>query len=412
MDFEQIQKYGQIIKDYTYKNYKECFREPIGNLKYKFIVPGSCYPNALWDWDSWLTDLALGRLPETDEMLEYEQGCILNFLEYVQEDGTTPIFIEPNSMGEEYVQGLTNIHKPNLAQHALFICQKSGNNGDWLKDKFYLIETYLGFYENKCKHESGLYFWIDDFAIGVDNDPCTFYRPKGSSASIFLNCLMYKELLATCELAKMLGMADKAELYKKRAEVLKEAIRENCWDERDGFYYSVDINLTPIDPTQRLHSGCPRHWNCLIQRIGVWSGFLAMWANIATPEQAERMVKEHYLNDKTFHSPYGVRSLSKMEKMYRIVESGNPSCWLGPIWGIANYMVFEGLCNYGFINEARSLAKKTITLFGRDIEQNGQMHEYYDPESGEGVYNLGFQSWNLLSLNMVDWINGGNFSDE
>ena len=75
-------------------------------------------------------------------------------------------------------------------------------------------------------------------------------------------------------------------------------------------------------------------------------------------------------------------------------------------------MVFEGLRNYGFINEARSLAGKTITLFGRDIEKNGQMHEYYDPDSGEGVYNSGFQSWNLLSLNMVDWINGGNFFDE
>jgi putative isomerase len=43
---------------------------------------------------------------------------------------------------------------------------------------------------------------------------------------------------------------------------------------------------------------------------------MAMWAGIATPEQAARMVKEHYANPKTFNSPYGVRTLSKMEKMY------------------------------------------------------------------------------------------------
>jgi putative isomerase len=39
--------------------------------------------------------------------------------------------------------------------------------------------------------------------------------------------------------------------------------------------------------------GNSREWDCLIQRIGVWSGFLAMWAGIASPEQAERMVIEH-----------------------------------------------------------------------------------------------------------------------
>jgi len=116
------------------------------------------------------------------------------------------------------------------------------------------------------------------------------------------------------------------------------------------------------------------------------------------------LLKEHYLNKKTFFAPFGVRTLSKMEKMYAIIKSGNPSCWLGPIWGISNYMVFDGLVQYGFVHEAKDLAEKTITMFGRDIEKNGEMHEYYDPETGEGVNNPGFQNWNLLSLNMVQWL--------
>ena len=212
---------------------------------------------------------------------------------------------------------------------------------------------------------------------------------------------MYKELLAADCLAKRLGITTD---FSVRARELKQAVRDCCWDERDGFYYSVDLNLLPVDLTQKLHSGCPRHWNTLIQRIGVWSGFMAMWAGIATPEQAERMVKEHYLNEKTFCAPFGVRTLSKMEKMYTIKKSGNPSCWLGPIWGISNYMTFIGLLNYGYVSEAKKLAKKTITLFGRDIEQCGEMHEYYNPETGEGVNNPGFQNWNLLSLNMFRWL--------
>ena len=92
------------------------------------------------------------------------------------------------------------------------------------------------------------------------------------------------------------------------------------------------------------------------------------------------------------------------DRIDRVKPSGNPSCWLGPIWGISNYLVFEGLVQYGFTDEAKDLAEKTLALFGRDIAQCGEMHEYYDPESGEPVINQGFQNWNLLSIKMGQWL--------
>ncbi len=400
----RLAKYEEAIVSYAKKNYTKMFREPDGILAHKFIVPGSCYTNSLWDWDSWLTNIALRKIAGADDISEYERGCILNFCDHVDEQGRMPIYILPNRQHPGFGgDNETNIHKPVLAQHALFVCEQSGDYA-WLADSFEKIERYIGYYIANCKHESGLYFWIDDDAIGVDNDPCTFYRPKKSSASIYLNCLMYKELLALAALAEKLDLPEKATDYKAKAGELCEAVRENCWDERDGFYYSVDIGLLPVDPNSYRHAGCPRHWNCVIQRIDVWSGFLAMWAGIATPEQAERMVKEHYLNDRTFHAAYGVRTLSKLEKMYAIIKSGNPSCWLGPIWGISNYMTFDGLRQYGFTEEAKELAEKTITLFGKDILETGELHEYYHPDTGEWVNNPGFQNWNLLSLDMIEWL--------
>ncbi len=398
-----IEKHGKLITDYAKSNYKLCFRESDGLLKYKFIVPGSCYSNSLWDWDSWLTDLALRKIASTEEIGEYEKGCVLNFLDHMDGDGKIPIYIKPNVTTFEAYPHSKNIHKPCLAQHALFVAEQNGD-AEWLRGKYESIEKFVQWYENNCKHESGLYFWLDDFAIGVDNDPCTFYRPDGSSASIFLNCLMYMELKAVAKLGELLGLENKKIAYEEKAENLKQAVQEHCWDERDGIFYNVDINLLPIDLTQKLHSGCPRHWSTLIQRIEVWTCFLPMWSEIATPEQAERMVKEHYLDKRTFHAPYGVRTLSKMEKMYAILKSGNPSCWLGPIWGISNYMVFDGLVKHGYIAEAKDLAEKTITMFGRDISANGEMHEYYDPETGLGVNHPGFQNWNLLSINMLEWL--------
>ena len=219
---------------------------------------------------------------------------------------------------------------------------------------------------------------------------------------------MYKELEALCYIGDLLN--EDMLFYRNEAENLKKVVRDNCYDEKDGMYYSVDLNLLPIVPTK--HSGGPRHWDCLIQRLGCWSGFLAMWSGIATPEQAERMVKENLLDEKAFWAPCGVRSLSKYEKMYVIKESGNPSCWLGPVWGISNYMVFKGLLKYGFKNEAKELAQKTINLFSKDIDTCGDLHEYYDPETGEPIMNQGFQNWNLLSVNMLAWLNGDKVIEE
>lgn len=399
-----IEIYGNRIVKYAEKHYQDCFREPDGLLKHRFIVPGSCYGNELWDWDCWLTNLALRQIAEPQMIESYEKGCVLNFLDHTDSEGRIPIFITPRKTAlTAFGPGERNIHKPCLAQHALFISEQS-DGCEWLRDQYECIERYLGWYDRFCLHESGLYVWLDDFAIGVDNDPCTFYRPAKSSGSIYLNCLMYMELKATAKLGKMLGFTERSALYEQKADKLRTAIQEHCWDERDGFFYNVDTNLLPVDPAQNLHSGCPRHWSTLLQRIEVWACFMPMWAGIATSSQAERMVKEHYRNEKTFHAPYGVRSLSKMEKMYAIVKSGNPSCWLGPIWGISNYLVFDGLQKYGYVEDARELAEKTILLFGRDLEECGQMHEYYDPESGKGVNHPGFQNWNFLAVNMYRWL--------
>jgi putative isomerase len=315
----------------------------------------------------------------------------------------------------------TNMHKPVIAQHAAFLVRINNGNADWLREKFSLMQAFINNYESHHRHKpTGLYYWQDDLAIGVDNDPATFFRPKGSSASIFLNCLMYKELNAMVYLAQRLGLADIAAEYQKDAADLKNAIQKNCWDEKDGCFYSVDINLRPVSDqpsiifgqSMVLHSGFPRNYDGIIQRIGSWPGFLALWAGIATPDQAKRIVNENLLDKRTFNARYGIRTLSKLEKMYSVRASNNPSNWQGPIWGISNYLVFRGLVNYGFNAEARELAGKTIMLFGKDYRQNGALHEYYEPDTGEPILNKGFQNWNYLVLNMISWMETGKQVEE
>lgn len=414
-----------LVRERIHADYEGMFRAEGGSFKYPFITPGSAaYGDILWDWDSWLSNVALRQIlleradaEKSAKALKHEQGCVLNYLNYGGMDGWIPIIIKRGSPSRKELRDQentwdNNMHKPCLAQHAAFLTQVNGGDAEWLRERFPTLQAFVSRYINHQRHApTGLYFWNNDTAIGVDNDPCTFMRPDKSSGSIFLNCLMYKELLATVYLAERLNLGEIADGYRKDAAKLRAAIQEHCWDERDGFFFSVDLNLLPYepkpfggDPKFRLHSGNPRSYDCLIQRIDVWSGFLAMWAGIATPEQAKRMVEGHYRNQRTFNAPYGVRTLSKLEKMYDVRASSNPSLWTGPIWGVSNYMVFSGLVDYGFEADARELAQKTVVLFGRDFERTGALHEYYLPENGEPVLNKGFQNWNYLVLNMAAWL--------
>ena len=419
--------YIPIVREHIYRDYTGMFREKGGAFVAPFLTPGSKqYADVLWDWDSWLSDVALrqtllehGSDEERAKALAYEQGCVLNFLNYGGMDGWIPILLKRNSPDRKTLKADLNIyevnmHKPCLAQHAAFLVKLNHGDAEWLREKFFFLQAFVNKYKNHQRHKAtGLYFWNNDEAIGVDNDPATFMRPPKSSGSIYLNCLMYKELTALVYLAHCLRQDEIAVEYQRDADDLKAAIQGHCWDERDGFFYSVDLNLLPYDghpfsadPKLPLHAGYPRDYDCLIQRIDVWSGFMALWAGIATPEQAKRIVEEHYRNTRTFNAPFGVRTLSKLEKMYNVRASGNPSLWTGPIWGISNYMVWRGLVDYGFESDARDLAEKTVRLFGRDFERFGALHEYYLPESGEPVLNTGFQNWNYLVLNMAAWLEG------
>jgi putative isomerase len=412
-----------IIREHILRDRKGMLRESSGVLKHPFLVPGSAtYADQLWDWDSWLADIALHQIvaecgdePLSRQVRFHARGCVLNFLEGVDWEGWIPPMIAATGVEKPADTRRHNLHKPCLAQHAAFLVREAGGDADWLRAGFAGLQAFVNAYHHHHRHaDTGLFFWQNDYAIGVDNDPCTYYRPERSSGSIFLNTLMYRELLAMVYLAERLNLAEIAQSYQRDAEALQAAIQKHCWDPWLGFYFSVDFNLTeaPAPGTwSKLHQGGPRRWSCLIQRIGVWSGFLPLWAGVATPEQAQAVAR-HYWDERTFHALAGVRTLSKLEAMYDVRASGNPSSWLGPVWGISNYMVFRGFVRYGLDREARDLAEKTIRMFARDFERHGLLHEYYQPENGEPVLNPGFQNWNYLVMGMIRWLEGADPIEE
>jgi putative isomerase len=81
--------------------------------------------------------------------------------------------------------------------------------------------------------------------------------------------------------------------------------------------------------------------------------------------------------------------------------SSNPSNWLGPVWIISNYLVWQGLRRYGFTAEARDLADKTLQLLATDLAAGGTLNEYYHPDTGAAISHKGFLNWNLLAAEML-----------
>jgi putative isomerase len=400
-----------ILEQHLLSQLKTTFRQPIGVLKHPFFVPGGLFHDELWDWDSWLiTKGVLGNGCGWDRsfmelFLEHAIGSWKNFFENQDESGAVPIMIK--SEAGDYFKSLgrgmeRNQAKPVFGQFAMEICRYTGDFS-WVKLYFDRLLKFYDRWDSRYGSSCGLLIWGSDVAIGVDNDPTIYGRPEFSSASPLLNCLFYNDLLATAEIAIAIDRAPEACRLRERAEAVKEAVQKECWDAVDGFYYTVDIlcgdHRTEYLPG--LNRGMETTWRTLPLKVKMFSGFVPMWCGVASVKQAAILVEQHFRNAAEFDAPWGLRSLAMNEKMYDpVTNSANPSNWLGPVWIVAAYMVYEGLKRYGYCDDATQLADRIRTLLEKDIRETGTIHECYNPDTGEPNFNADFLSWNILVLLM------------
>ncbi|WP_420144660.1 MGH1-like glycoside hydrolase domain-containing protein [Sphingobium sp.] len=126
---------------------------------------------------------------------------------------------------------------------------------------------------------------------------------------------------------------------------LGAAILNQCWDSRDAFFYTVDVQC--VDRRAKLITNVERGMDMagstIPLRFQQFTGFLPMWRGIATKAQADAMIARNYRADDRLRAAHGVRTLSSQEKMYGTAFSSNPSNWLGSIWIISNYFARKGL---------------------------------------------------------------------
>jgi putative isomerase len=407
---------SDALLHYFAESAPKLLRDPVDILKHPSVapsLPGKAYSTNLWDWDTLWTSRGLFRLAGllNDDQLkqklcEHVSGSLLNFLDHASPNGQIPIMLTADDPSPLRAPGENstwrNQAKPVFGQLGLLACDQRGD-ANWLEPHF---DSILRFYDSWVKHNSspiGLLVWGDDVAIGDDNDPTTFGRPFFSSANLLLNCLFYQDLLASAELARRLGRPADHDRLSSQAEELAQRIRTFCWDPKDSYYYTVDVQCidrrAELIPT--VSRGMDMSWRCLPMRIQMFTGFLPLWCGIAPQQDAEKLVRTNYSADDRICARWGARSLSARETMYSLEFSSNPSNWLGPVWIIVNYFVWKGLLRYGYNKEADALADKTLLLLSRDLEASGSLNEYYHPDTGAALSHNGFIDWNLLVLEMI-----------
>ncbi|SEF65494.1 putative isomerase [Bryocella elongata] len=399
---------------------RDLLRKPAGVLRFPSIapsLPGATYSADLWDWDTLWTARGLFEVADrtkdaglSSEVAQHAQGSLANFFDHQSSEGRVPMLItmkdaDPLGCLKGSRPHKENQAKPVLAQLALLAADrgpKEMRDARWFEPSLARLRRFYDSWRADNLSHTGLLVWGDDVAIGNDNDPTTFGRPFFSSANLLLNCLYYQDLKAAAELSRRTGHSTDGEQYEREAAALVRAIQQHCWDPRDRFFYTADVQCA--DRRAELIHGIPlgmaMSWSSLPLRLQTFTGFLPMWAGICTEDQ-NRALAEHLRNQRGLGASYGVRTLSAAEPMYSLAASSNPSNWLGPVWIIANYLTWSGLVRAGFREQANAMASATISMLARDLRRSGSLNEYYHPDRGEPLSHAGFMDWNLLVLEML-----------
>ena len=271
----------------------DLLRQEAGYLKHPSLspsLPGKTYSTDLWDWDTLWTARGLFGLAELkkdsnlqSKLCAHAKGSLENFLDHQSLEGRIPILI--SAQHKDFFNSLStekpnphNQAKPVMAQLALLVADKS-TDLEWLVPRFDQILRFHDSWREGNGNAIGLLVWGNDVAIGIDNDPTSFGRPVFSSANIMLNCLFYQDLRAAAKLADRLHRTADYDRIQQQVDSLGAAIQKYCWDPRDGFYYTADVQC--IDQRSKwltgLGQGMAMSWQSLPLRIQTVAGFLPLW---------------------------------------------------------------------------------------------------------------------------------------
>ncbi len=227
---------------------------------------------------------------------------------------------------------------------------------------------------------------------GLDNSPMYDDVPFDAKActleldDVGLSSYVAAEYEALARIADALDRPDDAAKHRADHAAMAQRINGLLWDEANGIY-------------------CNRHRDGRLSCRWSPTSFFPLMASVAPPERAERLVREHLLNEREFWGEFVISSIARSDPAF-----GDNDYWRGRIWGPFNFLVAEGLRRYRFDAEAAELARRGLEMFLRNWRDDGAIYENYNATTGAGG-----DVWNAARLyhwgGLLAWVAMGELID-
>lgn len=267
---------------------------------------------------------------------------------------------------------------------------KVTNDKQFLSEAYESGKKFYNYYvSNRDADNDGLCEWGAHAVLECVRDARVAVWDKVDWPSNFegidLNVMLVNEANALSEMAEELGKTDEAANWKRDAEKRTELINKTFWDSETEFFYNVDKNDQDFSFKTKD--------DLKIQEI---IGFLPLWANTATDEQAEKLMK-HLTNPNTFWRRFGIPTLSAEDDYYNPI-----GYWNGPIWVQWQYLIFRGLINYGYNDEAKQLVYKVLDNVINQLKTDHWFWEFYSADDYQAGWNKAYIWTGIVARMLID----------
>ncbi len=264
-------------------------------------------------------------------------------------------------------------------------------NGDrvFLKEMYESSKKYYQYIiENRDVDHDGFCEWGGNAVLeSVRDNKVAVWDQVGDPANfeaLDLNCMLVREAKALESMANALFLPNDAVQWKTDYTARAETINRLCWNADRGFYYHIN---------RKNHSFTFLNENDLLRNE--ITGFLPLWAGVATPEQAKKL-QEHITNGNEFARTYGLPSLSASDPYY------NPKgYWNGPTWVQWSLLITRGLADYGYRTEAKAITFHTADGMIKTLQKTHDFWEFYSPDDPWGGYHKSY-IWAGLIKTMLE----------
>ena len=197
------------------------------------------------------------------------------------------------------------------------------------------------------------------YESGLDNSPMYDQVPfdtvthRMALADVGLTSLYVADCKALAELADIVGRTREAKELRQRAGVFSKSLQK-LWNEEKGIFLN-----------KRTDTGT---WNYRLAP----PLFYPLLAGVATPAQANRMVRGHLLNPDEFWGEWVLPSVARNDAAF-----SEQDYWRGRIWAPLNFLVYMGLKNYDFPEVRKELADKSNRLLLKNWQATHGVYENY-----------------------------------